>query len=1445
MNLKKLLTFLVMFLAIVSFSRAQQPYGGCWHPDYIKGWTPEKDPDAKFNRSKVPLKPRFKDATIKANQYQFYDGKVTACLTMNPMCSQTPSQGANNFIGYNPTYWQYMDILVWWGGSAGEGIITPPSAPVTDIAHMNGVKVLGNIFFPPTAFGGQVAWVTQMLTKESDGSYPYAKKLYDIAKYYGFDGWFINSESGGASASDWAAFVAYFDKCAVADGNTQMELQYYDMGTSASSVINILKVHGASFFANYGSASSSTISSNKSACAGAGISADDFFSKVYHGIECAQGGIGGNAGGFQACFPATGHAGSIDLFNPEEGIWKQVVKNALGTNDASGAKAYDLMKTVFSNEARFWVNLANDPSNTTARSSSSSWPGFANALMERSTIQEKPFVTSFSTGLGKYRFVNGEKKAAQDWYHRGMQSIMPTWRWWIESTVANEISVNLNWDDAYNMGTSLLVKGKLSAGVDHLTRLYKTKIVASAGDKLQLVYKTNTANSMEVKLAVSEDANAFVTFPVTETSTNNGWSIATIDLSSLAGKTISVIALNFKSSSEVADYQSTLGQLSVVGGSYKPAAETVSNLTAQNELTQTVSDIRLTWDAPASSEIDHYNVYFEKNGVKSLVGQTRDEGYYIPKFNRISSSETFVKAYVTAVTKDMNEGSEVALQLNYPTINVPAVQLKAMKTLVKVGEEVAVVARATNFPEKYTWTVPNNAQLIRQSQDTAFFKFNAAGKYNIKVNVANSVGSTDELIESLVDVSDSKSLQIVSVGKTIKSYSGALSPEVPSNIIDGVEVPSDVHGKWCIGGAKSHWVIIDLKEMFNIYRFRIFDCGNKENYSDNFQNFKIELSNDGENWNEVLNEKNRPENTKDDYIKPTVARYVRFTPYSDELAITIRVWEFEVFGIQGNISLASPSMQTVNINSTSSMKVAYGLGGDPKDANFKFAVTSSDPNVVAISNVTNDEENLTFDLSGKTTGKAEVTVSFTNGIWTKENKFVTRVVDPENMNVLSGIIPTISTGTSFLEKNNETATTGAIGAKGITDDNEGTWWSGAYKSGGTTNTLTFSLGASYKISSLRSLFYKHSYFAIPSKMIVYASTTTDEESQYEEVANFSSNITEDMDIVPSSAFYAKYIKFVFNTTSYYSVSLKELSAMGKKEESPAPTTKKVFTPVSVSGFDADVIAENLPSAQYTTDKLDDQGWDFYSAAVKATGSLPIDGKVMTSKGVNYQFAPYSGNNTVMLKESTSVKTLTTAPFAAQAIYLLGTSANGASTVKAILTYSDGTESSALEVSFSDWYGDASGTAVSGLDRIIRAAASGYTADQFDGRSSFRMFEGRVAADPAKEITGIKIQRSSSSGYPIIFAVSKETIENINTGISNPTSQSLKVYPNPVRNGQILSVESTDAESVQLVSLQGSVLYQQNITSSITEIPVNNLAPGIYLVMVKSSNGVSTSKVLIK
>lgn len=1167
MNSKKLLSLFVWLIATVtSVVVAQQPYGGCWHPDYIKNWTPESDPDAKFNRSTVPLQARFYDDGIKANNYQFYDGKVAACLTMNPMCSQTPSQGADNFIGYNPNYWQYLDMLVWWGGSAGEGIIIPPSAPVTDIAHLNGVKVLGNIFFPPAAYGGDVKWVKQMLTKEGN-TYPYAKKLYEIAKYYGFDGWFINEETGGGSKAEWTAFVAYFYECAKAGGDESMQIQWYNMAVSASNhhIKSILSLSPyTSFFANYGSAFSGAISSNMQTVEGLGFTKKQAFSKLYSGIECAQGGLYGNKGSFDACFPTSGHKSSIQMFNPEEHIWKQVVKDLLNSNNAQGSQAYSAMKQVFKNAEGWWVNSDKDPSNVSDRSGAA-WPGTATGIMERSAIQAKPFISSFSMGLGKHRFVNGINKGTQDWYHRGMQDILPTWRWWVDVAAENKthISFHFTWDDAYNVGSSLEVNGMLAANVDYLTRLYKTKIAVESGDQAQVVYKTAHAGTISLKLATSDAPSTFIDFPVSETKNKNGWSIATIDISSLQGKTLSVIAINFKSTSDINNYNVKLGQIGILPADYTPAAPQVKNLQSQNQLKEEISDIRLIWDAPVSNDVHHYNVYMERNGEKKLVGQTRNEGFYIPKFTRISGSEKEVNISVATVTKDLKEGNPVELQLKYPEMGAPVVQLKAMKTLIKIGEEVTVLVRANNAPETYTWTIPKNAELVSQTDNKAVFKFNKEGRYDIKVNVANTTGSTDCVVTEYIEVSQSKEIEIVSVGKSIADVSGWLGSEKPEHLIDGVQVPNDIHAKWCDGkGKKSHWVIIDLESNYKLYRFKIWDTGHKENFTDNFKNFKIEISKDRENWTEVLKEEGRPENTKDDWIKPTVGRYIRFTPYDKEMPITIRIWEFEAFGIQGNLSLEKPEDTEININESKTISLAYSLEGDPKNTNFKVDVTTNaTPNMFTIENIVIEDALIKFNIkAGSEMCKDNVTVKIINGDFERAHTFSVKIQDPSLTNILLNKIPTATIdGQQYDDPNNEKNTEGAVGIKGMTDGSKNTWWSSPWRSALAKQKFVFDLSKTYKIYSINTIFKDdhNKYIKLPYNIQLYTSTTEDNDDAYKEIINYTESnadgttkviipIRNNNEYILPKAAEAKYLKAEITIKYNYGFSLVEIEARGKE-----------------------------------------------------------------------------------------------------------------------------------------------------------------------------------------------------------------------------------------------------------------------------------------------------------
>lgn len=1019
MNLKRIFGALICFL-VVTTTYAQQPFGGCWHPDYIKDWSPEKDPDAKFNRSTVKLQPRIED-DIKANQYQFPDAEIAACLTMNPMCSTTPSQGANAFTGYNPTYWQYMDMVVWWGGSAGEGIIIPPSAPVIDACHMNGVKVLGNVFFPPRAFSGDPAWVRQMLTKEGD-EFPYAKKMYEIAKYYGFDGWFLNEETYASEKDEWAEWIKYFYKCAEEDGNNDMYIQWYDAGFNASGSSSIMKAHkNVSYFANYGSTNDKTISENKTFFEGIGSTGDAFFSRLYSGIEQAQGGLTGNASAFQVCFPKSGHVSSMQIFNPEEHIWKKVVEYLMNNGITTGQAAYDAMSTVFENEARFWTNKQNNPADVTDRDNETPnpWPGLANAIQERSVIQYKPFVSSFSAGLGKHRFVNGENRGTQDWYHRGMQNILPTWRWWVETSSSDQLKFSYNWNDAYNFGTSVVVSGSMTANADHLTRLYKTNIALEAGDKFQLVYKTANTGTIELKLADKSNSNNFTTFPLNETSNSNGWSIAEVDLSSMAGKTLAVIALNFKTTSAVSNYKVTLGQIAIMPSSYSASAK-VSNLQVQNKLQEEVSDIRAIWDAPESDEVDHYNVYLTRNGKRTLVGQTRNEGFYVSKFNR-QPGEQSLELGVVAVTKDMKEGEEVKITLEYPKMTAPEVQITASPTLVKVNEEVTLTAIANKNPETYEWELPKGAVVVSQEGNKAVVKFTAEGSYSVTAKVGNEVGVTTETNTGLVEVNNTKVIDNVALGKDIHSVSGEISAsgEVAENLLDGKVTGCSVHQKWCVGGKKEHWVIIDLTQSFQLYKFRIADAEVNEGGAANLNSYKILLSNDLENWKEVVNTTGRSEEMYHiDWIRPTVARYIKFVPYDNDAPITIRIWEFEAYGAEGSSDLSSISDQRVGINSSVTVKAGYTLGGAKED-NFEIRFASEDESIATASDLNVSEDGTyTFNVNGgSVVGKTNITVTMINGEYQKSVAFAVTTFDASMVNLVSNMIPTATEGEEYTPEN--------------------------------------------------------------------------------------------------------------------------------------------------------------------------------------------------------------------------------------------------------------------------------------------------------------------------------------------------------------------------------------------------------------------------------------------
>lgn len=835
-----------------------------------------------------------------------------------------------------------------------------------------------------------------MLTKEN-GVHIYAKKLYEIAKYIGFDGWFINEESGGATSAEWADFIKDFNKFADENGDTQMEIQWYNARRAPD--VEILKTHkNTSQFLEYGGAGDYRNYASQLGC-----TEEETFSKIYGGVQVAASGHTNFIYHLNAAMPTDGHVGSLDFFCPEEKTWKDNVRNLLGKND-TGPDAYNAINRTFEYEMQMWTNYEGDPSVIAEK-----WPGVSGRVLERSVINSMPFTTSFCVGVGKHRFVEGEVKASQDWYHSGVQSIMPTWRYWFENK--GNGSIKIDWDDAWNFGSSLKVEGgyNFTKG-DHLWRLYKTQFAVNGGT-LRLVYKASANSSVEVKLSTTSSVNPDATLANPTTTTKNGWTIAEYDLSSLNGKTIYMIALNLKTSSVLNDYKFSLGELSVLPANYAPAAVEVKNLATTSTLGNVQGDARLTWDFDYTADFDHFDIYKEnEDGTRTMVGQTRDEAFYVPTFQR-KDNEAYVKFIVTPVMKDMRQQKGKSIVLDYPQATAPVVSFTISNSYLKVGESATITANGTGNPTAFKWTLPEGLKLADGSSltsQTIKVVAQKVGKQRVTVDVTNAIGTstTSSNILDVMTEEEYKKIFNVVYQKKVLGYSGSTnSQEVPDKIIDGETYPYSKSDKWCNVSA-DNWVTFDLQSVYRIYSFKIFD-GNAgpESGVDQIDSYQILLSEDKEHWTTVVDTYNRQkESIKTDYIAPMRARYVKLVPHVNGI---LRIWEFEVYGKKDNSMKLSTLTNNVTMNAGESynINVTYDLGeGATKADKFECVATSKNGNVT-IGTIKENVKKNTFVIpvtAKQRMGDDVVTIRVVNGDDYEEIAVQVEVDATTQPNVLKG-----------------------------------------------------------------------------------------------------------------------------------------------------------------------------------------------------------------------------------------------------------------------------------------------------------------------------------------------------------------------------------------------------------------------------------------------------------
>jgi endo-beta-N-acetylglucosaminidase D len=599
---------------------ALQPYASYWYPDSLpagtpgagiswrslKSWRAESDTDLAFNAASVPLAARFTptpaNSTARSGQ-----ARIQSLVSFGPT-SSNPSQGAATADYYALTHWAYVDELVFWGGSSGEGLILAPNAPIVDAAHRHGVPVLGNVFLPPVAYGGRLQWTRDLVQKDSAGHYPLAAQLVAVAAAYGFDGWFINAETDGgntALATDMLGFVRELKALGAAKGQ---RVTWYDAMTVNGSVSwqGALNNQNKAFFQ---AADSLFIDFrwSQGSLASSGTTAQQLGRSRYElwaGVDVESNGTNTSVN-WDAIVPTNkAHVTSIGFYRPE---W---TRNHLPASHTPG--------DFHAADDTFWTGASLDPSkpDTTA-----GWRAPAVCVADRSTVTSVPFATVFNTGHGLKWYENGKATSATPWNHLGLQDRLPSRRWVVRTT-GQRPAVTFDFADAWRGGSSLLVDGAL--GAPATLDLYATRLPLGSDTVVELTHRVDSG-SVRVELAVATAepgaagaAPPYTYFPV---SAGDSWGTSTVRLTGLTG---TVHALGVRLTGGNGPVRWRLGSLAVRDAVVTPAAPTGLRVTDAAG-----GSLRFAWQA-APGPVRHYELYRTlPDGTRRFLGGTCQRAFYV------------------------------------------------------------------------------------------------------------------------------------------------------------------------------------------------------------------------------------------------------------------------------------------------------------------------------------------------------------------------------------------------------------------------------------------------------------------------------------------------------------------------------------------------------------------------------------------------------------------------------------------------------------------------------------------------------------------------------------------------------------------------------------------------------------------------------------------------
>ncbi|WP_309642675.1 endo-beta-N-acetylglucosaminidase [Flavobacterium sp.] len=587
--MKKITLLALLLIGTHSFSQIINTAPYILTVDELKQWTTTGATASTDLIATVNLAPRFTNAATQFNPALSDDMKIAYLPDgMNNFGNYHGEQSQFNL--YNFTHWAYLDKLVWFGGTSTQ-TIQLPSSPWTNAAHKNGVKVFGNVFFSPTAFGGSTATLTNFLEQDIDAHFVVIPKMIEMMQYYNFDGWFINQETATNAAT--AVLMHDFVRDLTAQAEiVGKEIMWYDAMRLSGAVgwqnrLNAANspfvqddqdINGSfetrvssSIFINFFWSSNAFPTASRTRANLIGRSSFDVFTGADIWPGRNQGNFETNGNTFMTYLHenATTPFTSLGLFAPNC-VYNNSTYTNFNNDPTDFASFYNAENHLFSGDD-------NNPATVDAIG----FKGLANWIPEASVISTLPFETNFCTGHGMKKFQLGTQISSDSWHDMNKQDILPTWQFALGQ---NLINFKGEWDfsTAYNGGNSLKIGGILPGSID--MPLYSTKLPISNTTRIDITYKNGIDRPILAWLIIfSDEPTSYYVFGI-EDNPSNDWTTATLSLGSFAGREIAVIGFMITPLTANSNCSFNLGNLKAYED---PNMDTVEN--AKNNSFVTIS----------------------------------------------------------------------------------------------------------------------------------------------------------------------------------------------------------------------------------------------------------------------------------------------------------------------------------------------------------------------------------------------------------------------------------------------------------------------------------------------------------------------------------------------------------------------------------------------------------------------------------------------------------------------------------------------------------------------------------------------------------------------------------------------------------------------------------------------------------------------------------------